>query len=185
MIGCAGGDVTGPARDVGKAGAAFPARPFEAGHAVVAIEDVATLFCCVPGGDVVIADAVEALSFDSATLLCGVDFVAVVRAEEDDGVVGNAEFVELVEDDANGVVEAEDHGCVFFFKAGEFWRVFYARVNFGNGDGSVGQLRGVEEEEGLVAMFAEEIDDFVVKEVLGVGDFPGHVVADGRVFRGF
>ena len=137
------------------------------------------------GGDVVIADAVEVLSFDGAALLCGVDFVAVVRAEEDDGVVGNAERVEFVEDDANGVVEAEDHGCVFFFKAGEFWRVFYARMNFGNGYGSVGQLRGVEEEEGLVAMFAEEIDDFVVEEVLGVGDFPGHVVADGCVFRGF
>ncbi len=185
MIGCVGGDATGPARDVGKASAAFPARPFEAGHAVVAVEDVAALFGCVSGGDVVIADAVEALSFDGAALLCGVDFVAVVRAKEDDGVVGNAERVEFIEDDANGVVEAEDHGCVFFFKVGEFWRVFYARMNFGDGDGSVGQLRGVEEEEGLVAMFAEEIDDFVVEKVLGVGDFPGHVVADGRVFRRF
>ena len=177
--------MTGPARDVGQAGTAFPARPFEASHAVVAIEDVAALFGCVPGGDVVIADAVEALSFDGAALLCGVDFVAVVRAKEDDGVVGNTERVEFVEDDANRVVEAEDHGCVFFFKVGEFWRVFYARVNFGNGDGSVGQLRGVEEEEGLVAMFVEEIDDFAVEEILRIGDFSGHVVADGRVFRGF
>ncbi len=140
MIGCAGGDATGPACDVGQAGAAFPARPFEAGHAVVAIEDVAALFCCVSGGDVVIADAVEVLPFDGAALLCGVDFVAVVRAEEDDGVVGNAERVEFVEDDADGVVEAKNHGCVFFFKAGEFWRVFYAWMTFGNGDGSVGQL---------------------------------------------
>ena len=63
MIGCAGEDVTGPARDVGQAGAAFPARPFEAGHAVVAVEDVAALFCFVSGGDVVIADAVEGFVF--------------------------------------------------------------------------------------------------------------------------
>ena len=139
----------------------------------------------MPGGDVVVADAVEALSFDGAALLCGVDFVAVVRAEEDDGVVGNAERVEFVEYDANGIVEAKNHRCVFFFKAGEFWRVFYARVNFWNRDGSVGQLRGVEEEEGVVLIFAEEIDNFVVEQVLRIGDFPGHVVAAGRVFRGF
>ena len=59
----------------------------------------------------------RALSFDGAALLCGVDFVAVVRAEEDDGVVGNAERVEFVEDDANRVVEAKIHGCVFFFQS--------------------------------------------------------------------
>ena len=51
--------------------------------------------------------------------------------------------------------------------------------------GPWGSCEGWKREEGLVAMFAEEIDDFVVEKVLRIGDFPGHIVADGCVFRGF
>ena len=115
---------------------------------------------------------------------CG-DFGAVVAGEEDEGVLGEVEALEGLEELADNVVELEEEVAVW---AG----VGFAFEGVGGKGGEVDGLGGVEEEEGLArrllgvlfeeadAFFEEEEVDFFEVEV--GGDFSRTVVAGVGMF---
>ena len=164
-----GGDLAGPADDEGALHAALVTGALESGAAGAAIEDVALL-----GSAPFFVGEVGFLAVGEDLFFVGrfgtiIELVAVVGGEGDDGVLVEALGFEFLHDEADVVIEHLDHGGIFFLGVAERRMIGVVGVNFRNGDGAVGELGGVVEEEGLVLVIADELEDTFDEDVLRVG----------------
>ena len=116
---------------------------------------------------------------------------AVVAGEDDEGVVGEAELVEVIEQAADVAVEAGDHGGVALVLGrpigggigaviGDMRAVFEVAISLVVG---VRDDRAPIEEEGAGLMLGDELEGFVGEEIIGieqtVAGVTAAVVADG------
>ena len=95
--------------------------------------------------------------------------MSIVGGEEDDGVVVDALRLQFGHDESNVVVEHLDHRGVFFFGQREGGVVGEVGMKFGDGDGAVGKLGGVIKEKGFFLILANEFENALDEDVLGIG----------------
>ena len=95
-------------------------------------------------------------------------FAAIIGHENDDGVVGETEFVEFGHDLAHSVVEALEHGgefgIVFLFTSARFVFVLREFVGFGV-KARVRRVVGEVKEEWTIFVAVDEVECFEIETV--------------------